>query len=119
MKDLDLTQLPSQAGRTILITGDIGLGRELVKCLAALGPAKIFFSGRNQARADEILADLNHRYPDVQAKFVQMDLASLSDIQRAVQSVILQFDNRLDVLVCNAGIMATPPGLIPDGYEIQ
>ncbi|KAG9603599.1 hypothetical protein KCU77_g2548, partial [Aureobasidium melanogenum] len=120
MKDLDLTQLPSQAGKIILVTGGTsGLGRELVKCLAALGPAKIFFTGRNQARADEILADLNHRYPNVQTKFAQIDLASLSDIQRAVQLLIPQLDGRLDVLICNAGIMATPPGLSPDGYEIQ
>ncbi|KAG9849686.1 hypothetical protein KCU98_g4779, partial [Aureobasidium melanogenum] len=101
MKELDLTQLPSQAGKTILITG-----------------ARIFFTGRNQARADEVLADLDRRYPEVQAKFVQTDLASLSDIQRVVQLLIPQLDGRLDVLICNAGIMATPPGLGPDGFEI-
>lgn len=48
-----------------------------------------------------------------------MDLASLSDVRRAVQQLIPQLDSRLDVLICNAGIMATPPGLSPDGYEIQ
>ncbi|KAG9527479.1 hypothetical protein KCU93_g5179, partial [Aureobasidium melanogenum] len=64
MKDLNLSELPSQTGKTILITGGTsGLGRELVKYLAALGPAKIFFTGRNQARADEVLADLDRRYP--------------------------------------------------------
>ncbi|KAG9522625.1 hypothetical protein KCV07_g2872, partial [Aureobasidium melanogenum] len=115
MKDLDLLQLPSQTGKTILITGGTsGLGRELVKHLAALGPAKIFFTGRNQAQADEVLADLDCRYPDAQAKFVQMDLTSLPDIQRAVQLLIPQFDGRMHVLICTAGIMSTPPGLSPD-----
>jgi NAD(P)-dependent dehydrogenase (short-subunit alcohol dehydrogenase family) len=48
-----------------------------------------------------------------------MALASLSDIQRAVQLLIPQLDGRMNVLICNAGIMTTPPGLSPDGYEIQ
>lgn len=28
-------------------------------------------------------------------------------------------ESRLDILICNAGIMATPPGLTSDGYEMQ
>ncbi|KAI4718305.1 hypothetical protein E4T48_05509 [Aureobasidium sp. EXF-10727] len=120
MKDLGLSQLPSQTGKTILITGGTsGLGRELVRYLAALEPAKIFFTGRSQVRADEVLADITHRYPKIQARFVQMDLASLSDIKRSVELLIPQLDGRLDVLICNAGIMAAPPGLSTDGYEIQ
>ena len=87
--------------------------------LAALNPAILVFTGRNQARADEILADVGRRHPGVQTKFIQMDLASLRDTQRAVQLLEPRLDGRLDILICNAGIMCAPPGLSPEGYEIQ
>lgn len=45
-----------------------------------------------------------------------MDLASLSSIKAAIP----QFrHDRLDILMCNAGIMAVPASLSKDGYEIQ
>ncbi|KAI6914828.1 hypothetical protein D0869_05142 [Hortaea werneckii] len=117
MKDLDLSKLPIQP--TILVTGGTsGLGRQTVKNLAALNDDLIVFTGRSQARADEILADVGRKYLGVQARFVQMDLASLHDTQRAFRLLEPQLDGRLDILVCNAGIMCAPPGLSPE-YEIQ
>lgn len=50
--------------------------------------------------------------------FVKCDLASLSSVQSAADEVLAQ-ESRLDILVCNAGIMASPPGISVDGYEIQ
>jgi NAD(P)-dependent dehydrogenase (short-subunit alcohol dehydrogenase family) len=43
-----------------------------------------------------------------------MDLTSLSSIKSSTPQL-----TRLDLLMCNAGIMATPPSLSKDGYEIQ
>lgn len=39
-------------------------------------------------------------------------------MKQAAESFLAQ-ESRLDILMCNAGIMATPPGLTADGYEIQ
>ncbi|PYH44772.1 oxidoreductase, short-chain dehydrogenase/reductase family [Aspergillus saccharolyticus JOP 1030-1] len=50
--------------------------------------------------------------------FLQCDLADLSSVQRAAEAFLAQ-DSCLDVLMCNAGIMAHPAGLTADGYEIQ
>lgn len=48
--------------------------------------------------------------------FVKVDLASLDSVKAAYD----QFNStRLDILICNAGIMATPPSFSKDGYEMQ
>jgi retinol dehydrogenase 12 len=47
-----------------------------------------------------------------------MDLASLSSVHAAAKQ-FLASSSRLDILMNNAGIMAVPPGLTADGYEIQ
>lgn len=50
--------------------------------------------------------------------FVECDLASLSSVKEACENFLSQ-ESRLDILICNAGIMAQPPSLTPEGYEIQ
>jgi NAD(P)-dependent dehydrogenase (short-subunit alcohol dehydrogenase family) len=44
-----------------------------------------------------------------------MDLGSLTSVRNAAKS----FDETLDVLICNAGIMAVPYGKTEDGFEKQ
>lgn len=48
--------------------------------------------------------------------FIELDLSSLSSVKEAIRKF---GHDRLDILMCNAGIMAHPPGLSKDGYEIQ
>jgi len=48
-----------------------------------------------------------------------MDQASLSSVSADAKSFLQKSGNELDVLICNAGVMAVPPGLSKDGYEIQ
>jgi NAD(P)-dependent dehydrogenase (short-subunit alcohol dehydrogenase family) len=50
--------------------------------------------------------------------FLACDLASLSSVNKAAESFLAQ-ESRLDLLMCNAGIMAVPPGKTKDGYEVQ
>jgi NAD(P)-dependent dehydrogenase (short-subunit alcohol dehydrogenase family) len=56
--------------------------------------------------------------PNANIVFVACDLTSLASVKAAAERVLAETD-RLDVLMCNAGIMATPPGLTQDGYELQ
>lgn len=53
-----------------------------------------------------------------QIQLIQLDLASLSSVQQAVEHFLIK-SNRLDIIIANAGIMAVPPGTTLDGYEIQ
>jgi len=47
-----------------------------------------------------------------------MDFASLASVKKATSAIVSNLA-RLDILMCNAGIMAVPPGLSKDGFEIQ
>jgi NAD(P)-dependent dehydrogenase (short-subunit alcohol dehydrogenase family) len=56
--------------------------------------------------------------PTANVVFIEADLASLSSVKAGADAFLAQSD-RLDILICNAGIMAVPKGLTKDGYEIQ
>jgi NAD(P)-dependent dehydrogenase (short-subunit alcohol dehydrogenase family) len=86
--------------------------------LAAKNPAKIFFSGRNKTKADELITSVKHSSSSTELIFIECDLSSLASVQQAAKQFLAQ-SSRLDVLMCNAGVMALPPGLSKDGYEIQ
>lgn len=105
------TLLTSSAGTT-------GLGAETISFVAAKNPAHIFFSGRNQKRASELISKIQHTSPSTKLTFIECDLSSLASVQSAAKKFMSESD-RLDVLMLNAGIMATPASLSKDGYEIQ
>jgi NAD(P)-dependent dehydrogenase (short-subunit alcohol dehydrogenase family) len=99
-------------------SGTTGLGASSISFIAAQKPAHIYFSGRNKARATELIEKTKQTAPDVQLTFIECDLSSLASVQSAAKKFQASSD-RLDVLMCNAGIMATPAALSKDGYEIQ
>ncbi|KAK9242286.1 oxidoreductase [Lipomyces tetrasporus] len=112
-------ELPSLEGKIIFITGGTaGLGRNSILKLAKQSPAHIYFSGRNASAGSTLISEVQKEYPDVLLTFVEVDLSSLASVKTAATSVAKTLD-RLDILMCNAGIMATPPGLSKDGFEIQ
>ena len=56
--------------------------------------------------------------PTTNIEFLECDHASL----KSVEAAAIKFkssNEQLDVLFCNAGIMALPAGLTKDGYELQ
>lgn len=56
--------------------------------------------------------------PEVPVTFLEWDLSSLPSVHSAAKQSLADFD-RLDICFANAGIMAVPPSLSKDGYEIQ
>lgn len=98
-------------------TGTGGLGKETVLELAKHSPKHIIFTGRAAGRAEEVVRSAKSAGAAA-VTFVSCDLGSLSSVKEAAQRIIKIVD-RVDVLVCNAGIMAVPYGLTKDGYEIQ
>jgi NAD(P)-dependent dehydrogenase (short-subunit alcohol dehydrogenase family) len=112
-------EIPSLESKVILITGGTaGLGYETVLGLAAHSPAHIYFTGRSQSSADKLIEASKQRFPDVAVSFIKCDLTSLNAVREAARKVTAE-TTRLDVLNANAGVMALPPGLTEDGYEIQ
>ncbi|TVY22488.1 putative oxidoreductase [Lachnellula hyalina] len=109
--------IPSLEGKVIFVTGGTaGLGSVTIRALAKHEPEHIYFSGRNKKAGELLIAHIRETNPSVSLTFLEMDLCSLSSVKAASEKFA---HKRLDILICNAGIMAAPPALSTDGYEIQ
>ncbi|HZU49639.1 MAG TPA: oxidoreductase [Mycobacterium sp.] len=101
--------LPSLAGRTVIVTGaNSGLGAVTARELARVG-AHVIVAVRNtekgEAAARQMTGHVEVGRLDLQ------DLASVREFADAIDTV--------DVLINNAGIMATPEARTVDGFESQ
>ena len=111
--------IPDLAGKVIVVTGgNSGCGKETMLQLAKHHPRRIYLAARTQAKFDDAMKDVSAAAPSASVAFLELDLSSLASVKKAAAQVIGEND-RLDILFNNAGIMAHPPGLTKDGYEIQ
>lgn len=113
--------IPDLSGKVIIVTGgSSGLGKESVHQLAKHNPAKIFLGARTAARGNAAIEEIEKAVPAIKGKitFLEMDLSSFASLKKAAATFTAQSD-RLDILMNNAGLMAQPPGLTEDGYEVQ
>ncbi|KAF2973289.1 hypothetical protein GQX73_g402 [Xylaria multiplex] len=111
------TEIPDLSGKVVLVTGGTaGVGSGTVLELAAHNPAHILFTGRNAKAAESIIA----RAPQgVKLTFISCDTADNAAVASAAEAILSTTPERLDVLVCCAGIMAKPAGVTKDGYEVH
>jgi NAD(P)-dependent dehydrogenase (short-subunit alcohol dehydrogenase family) len=98
--------------------GTSGVGTDTVKQLAVHNPSTIFFTGRNTKAANALIESLRLLNREVQVRFVPCDLSDLSSVRQASNRIAAKVA-RIDMLFCNAGVMAMPSGLSKDGYEQQ
>lgn len=99
-----------------LYLGTDGIGKQGLLTFAKHNPARIYFTGRNQRAADEIIEEGKLLAPLVEITFLRCDLGSKANIRSALLGFV---SDRLDILILCAGIMATPPDITTDGYEVQ
>ena len=103
-------------GRTVLITGPTsGLGRQATDELAALG-ARIVLVGRSEERLGEVRDELVARHGEDRYPIVVADLGSLESVRAGVERV-LATEDRLDVIIDNAGAIFAERSESPDGIE--
>ena len=101
------------SGRTILITGaNSGLGQESARVLSMRG-ARIVVAARTREKAAEACKGLAHEPIPVACEL--SDPASV----RACVAELKTLGVSLDVLLCNAGIMALPKRELLHGQELQ
>jgi NAD(P)-dependent dehydrogenase (short-subunit alcohol dehydrogenase family) len=107
-----------QSGRTFLITGaNSGIGFEAARALTAHG-AHVVLGCRNREKADDAVERISETDSSGSTEILEMDLADLDSVATAATQFRDQHD-RLDVLINNAGLMATPQRLTEQGAELQ
>ncbi|KAI1005708.1 hypothetical protein K3495_g2505 [Podosphaera aphanis] len=113
------TDIQDLGGKIIFITGgNRGIGLETALALAKHNPAHIYISARSQASADTAISTIQTAAPATKVTFLPCDLTDLPTVVACARE-FLSREERLDTLILNAGIMATPPGLTKQGYELQ
>ena len=100
-------------GKTAIVTGGYsGIGLETVRALATKG-VRVLVPARSEQKAKENLAGL-----EGQIEVGSMDLGDIGSVRAFSDRAGQQFEN-LDLLINNAGIMATPETRIGNGWEAQ
>ncbi|AKT38521.1 SDR family oxidoreductase [Chondromyces crocatus] len=112
------SSMPSQKGRSAVITGTGGLGLEDALELARAG-GEVIIAGRNQQKGADAVAKVQAAIPAANVRFEQVDLASLASIIDFATRLKAQRKS-LDLLINNAAVM-TPPNRqeTSDGFELQ
>lgn len=107
------------SGKRILVTGvSAGLGVETARVLAAHG-AQVVGAARDLAKAKMATEPVRAGAANGGGlELVELDLASLKSV-RACADALVAAGKPFDVVICNAGVMATPFGKTADGFETQ
>ena len=85
--------------KNVLITGGAGgIGAEIVKSMHSLG-ANIIISGSNEKKLENFS---NKFSPPL--LYVPADLSKSNDIEKLAEKTLEKFNNKLDILINNAGI---------------
>jgi len=114
--------LPSLAGKCIAVTGTTS-GTGFHACVAALrkDPAALLLLNRVSERSTSSAEKLKALAPNTVVQTVECDLRSFDSVRQAAGEVekIAASYGGLDVICCNAGVMAVPDTRTKDGFETQ
>jgi len=107
-------------GKRILVTGvSAGLGVETARALVAHG-ASVVGAARDLEKAKRATSEVSKVAAETGASFevIELDLANLKSVRAAADKMVA--DGCLfEVVIANAGVMATPFGKTQDGFETQ
>lgn len=110
--------IPDLSGKTAAITGVTGgLGINTAIELGRHG-ASLIVTARDDAKAATALERIARDAPGTPVEVVELDLADLRATKSAAEALSNAIDH-LDILINNAGVMATPKRLTVDGFELQ
>jgi len=110
----------SLRGKRILVTGvSAGIGIETARSLAAHG-GDVVGAARDLAKAERATTEVRREATANGGRFelVALDLGDLQSV-RACADRLLEKGEPFDVVIANAGVMATPFSYTMDGFETQ
>ncbi|KAF9189470.1 hypothetical protein BGZ51_009581 [Haplosporangium sp. Z 767] len=120
--NFSMDQIPDLSSKVAIVTGaNNGLGYETVLALASHG-AHVFLACRNKSKALDAIERLErelaetapHLYPKLD--FLYLDLSDLRSVARSANEFLAK-GLSLHILINNAGLGLSPPGLSKDGIE--
>ena len=113
-----MAEIPSQLGRTAVVTGATGgLGYETALALAKAG-AEVILTGRDDRKGQSAVEKISGEVTGARLSYQHLDLASLASVADFAQRMLAR--PSLDLLINNAGVMALPRRqTTADGFEMQ
>ena len=108
------------SGKRVLVTGvSAGLGVETARALAAHG-AHVVGAARDLAKAEAATAVVRADAANGGSlELIELDLASLASVRACADALVARAAEPFDLVIANAGVMATPLGHTADGFETQ
>jgi len=105
-------------GKTVIVTGaNTGIGRTTALDMASRG-ARVILACRSETRTMQALNEIRQNTKNDLVVFMRLDLASTKSIREFVK-LFLEKEERLDILINNAGLIATDePKFNEDGIEL-
>lgn len=82
----------------------------------ALHKAKVYVLARSDGKARDAIQRMKHIDSTLQIEYVHLDLSRLESVELAVEQ-ILKVEEKIDILVCNAGVVAIEQEYTIDGVE--
>ncbi|KAB7850277.1 oxidoreductase [Streptomyces mobaraensis] len=108
--------MPDQKGRTAVVTGaNSGIGFVTSRELARRG-ARVVLACRDETRGRAAEDLLRQQVPGADVRLARLDLADLASVRSFAAELP---EERLDLLIDNAGVMALPQRRTVDGFEMH
>ncbi|XP_035693752.1 retinol dehydrogenase 12-like [Branchiostoma floridae] len=105
-------------GKTAIVTGaNSGIGRAAAQELAARG-ARVILACRDMTKAETAASDIRQATGNGNVVAGKLDLSSLASVREFADHVNRE-EERLDILINNAGVMWCPKQYTADGFELQ
>ncbi|MCA6091554.1 SDR family NAD(P)-dependent oxidoreductase [Streptomyces sp. SCA3-4] len=116
MNGWSTSDIPDQSGRTAVVTGaNSGIGYVTARELARRG-ARVVLACRDATRGKAAEELMRAQAPGADLRLAQLDLADLDSVRAFAEDLV---EDRVDLLVNNAGVMALPHRRTVDGFEMQ
>jgi NAD(P)-dependent dehydrogenase (short-subunit alcohol dehydrogenase family) len=110
MTTFSTSSIPDMTGKTVIVTGaNSGIGRAAAAALAAAG-ARVVLAVRSTDKGDAAAAQMAGA-----TEVRRLDLARLASVREFAAG----WDDPIDILINNAGIMIPPQSQTADGFEMQ
>jgi len=110
--------IPDMEGKTVIVTGgNTGIGYQTALALYQAGAA-VTIAARDMGRAAIALQQMSKQEGKGSLSILKLELASIRQVE-AFADEFISSNEKLDVLINNAGVMVPPASRTEEGFELQ